>query len=334
MRHGSRQGVHAILAALLGGCATATASAADTGAPRSALPPSGLSRAVPASPAAASAAPATQAAPTAAPVTPTPAAQPLAGREPRPDYAIALGSQQEFENTALGWTFRVDNKGNAAPVGSSIKVAIPGSMYGTGGSYDTGLKNAPAQLVISVGQPCPETKFWKPVESIPVPVVQPGASVVVPQKPYRMPDAYAGMGCRFRAEVSGPSGDADPSNNVMHMITKTASLPDLVVFQGVGSMVMDGPLRVENVGNAPAGPSTFHYECQTNDPDIRCGRLNDPWKSHVVLDVPVPALKPGQSHEVKGSTPKGPGATWKAYADYANAVVERNENNNVTASGK
>lgn len=312
MKRGNPKGNFTVLAlALVWGMAS-DAGAADPSTTRSAPPPSGTSRAAPASPAA----------PATGPASTTRPAQPG-----KPDYAIALGSQQEFKNTAMAWTFRIDNRGNAAPVAPTVTKNMP---YGASISS----KGDPARLVISVGQPCPETKSWKPLSSIPVPVVQPGASVVVPQTLYKMPDEYAGKGCRFRAELEGPAGDANAGNNVMHMITKTAMMPDLQVVFGPDMGGPGGNIDVKNVGNAPAGPSTFHWECQTKDPNLRCGQISDKWQPNVVFDVPVPALKPGQSHVVKKSTPKGPGVTWKAYADYAHQVQEGNEDNNVLTGGK
>lgn len=334
MKRGNPKGTFTVLALALGCGMAFDAGAADPSTTRSAPPPSGTSRAAPAQPPATAT---TQTAPAAAPTAPantraapapaTPATGPSSATRPaqpgKPDYVITLNSQQEYKNTALGWTFRIENRGNAAPVGEKNTAKTPYGNFSTFGTVSAG------KLVISVGQPCPETKYWKALEGILLPVVQPGASVVVPSSLYKMPDEYAGKGCRFRADIDGPAGDANPSNNVMHMITKTAMMPDLRLSLGV-----DNALVVTNIGNAPAGPSVVHYECRTNDPNIHCGRLNEKWKPEVAMDFEVPALKPGESKAVKGSTPKGPGATWKASADHTHQVAESNEGNNTLTGGK
>jgi hypothetical protein len=189
------------------------------------------------------------------------------------------------------------------------------------------------KLVISVGQPCPEPKYWKPLETIPLPVLQPRESVVVPPGLYKMPDEYAGKGCRFRAEIQGPAEDSNSSNNVMHMITKTVELPDLIVAPTSGKPPagLSPGLEVRNIGKATAAPSKFHYECQSKNQEKSCGLPSQPYKKNDVRDVAVPALKPGQSHTVMDSTPYWP--AWTAHADYAKEVPETNEDNNVRTGG-
>ena len=297
----------AALALGLGWGAASGAGAADPSTTRSAPPPSGTSRAAPAAP---------------------PAALEARPAQPgKPDYALTLNSQQEFKNTALGWTFRVENRGKAAPAGEKNTAKTPYGNISTFGTVSAG------KLVISVGQPCPETKYWKALEAIPLPVLQPGASVVVPQGLYKMPDEYAGKGCRFQAEIQGPADDANASNNVMHMITKQFDLPDLIVALGPGSGQAGlGPaLVVKNIGKATAAPSKFHYECQSKHESKSCGLPSQAYKKNDVRDVAVPSLKPGQSHVVMDSTPYWP--AWTGYADYLKEVAETNEDNNVRTGG-
>jgi hypothetical protein len=248
----------------------------------------------------------------------------------KPDYAIALASQQEFENTALGWSFRIENRGLGAP-------SVAGGGKPGGGAGFMGLSGMSAHLVISVGQPCPNPTSWTQVVSKALPQLQPGGSTTTGL--HRMPDGYAGKGCRFRAEIKGPADDANPSNNVMHMFTKTALLPDLVVVSGPALGGPGGNLDVRNVGKASAEPSTFRFECVSTNKDVSCGTVHEQHKSNVVLDVPVPALNPGQSFMVKKSTPGGggllpKGVTWKAYADHANSVAESSEGNNIKVGAK
>jgi hypothetical protein len=302
MKRGDPSGILAALALALCWGVVTKAGAADDSTTRSAPPASGASRAAP---------------------VPRPATAP----QGKPDYAIALNTQQEFKNTALAWTFRVENKGNAAPQGHKPTIKTPA------GNYTNPMSGvAAADLVISVGQPCPQTTFWKPLARISVPVLEPRASVVLPASLYKMPDEYAGKGCRFRAEIQGPDADANASNNVMHMITKTAMLPDLVVRPAQVSGGPGGALEVANVGSGPAGPSKFRYECQSTDKTKSCGLPSQAWKGSEMLEVGVPALQPGKSQLVRSSTPKG--ATWKATADHANEVAEGNEGNNTFTSGK
>lgn len=338
--HGSPLRTFCSLAAAFAAGSAVSTLAADTGSTRPAPPASAFSRTSPASPpasATAPSAPATAPAPSAAlPAATTVAPQRAVGvadparpaQPGKPDYAIFLGTQQEFKNTALGWTFRIENVGKVAPAPEKKQApAYPGAGWGGFPS------NTAAQLVISVGQPCPQPKSWKPLESIDIPVLQPGTSVVLPQGLYTMPGEYTAKGCRFQAEIKGPAEDANAANNVMHMISKTAMLPDLKVVFGEYKGGPGGGIDVMNVGNAPAGPSTFHYECKTNDKDVHCNRVIDPWKAEVVLEVAVPALKPGESFPVKGSTPKGDTAVWKAWADRNGAVLESDESNNTLTGG-
>lgn len=349
MRHGNPKVALALLAPALGLGMVLTADAADTGITPTAPSPFGTSRTAPAQPAAPAR---TQVAPAApvAPVTPvtpvTPAkapsafgsavpatapssaqrgGRPAAEAQRNPDYAVVLNSQQEFNNRAMAWTFRIENRGNAAPEGEKETIKMPG------GSFPYTSKLA-AKLVISVGQPCPGTKSWKQLEVLGVPVVQPGASAVVPSTLYKMPDEYAAKGCRFKAELQGPAGDANPSNNGMQMITKLAMLPDLIIGWAEVSGGPGGAIEVRNIGNAPAGPSKFHYECQSSDKTKSCGLPSQEWKGSDVRDVAIPALDPGKAHLGKGSTPNG--VAWKATADYANEVQESNESNNTRTSTK
>lgn len=256
--------------------------------------------------------------PAAAPLKAPPAMLPLTAK---PDYAIAFGSQEESENTALAWRFRIENRGKGEPTAEK------------GGTGPLGLGSKAATLVVSVGAPCPNgTGSWTKLAALPLPALKPGESILHPSQPYRMPDGYAGKGCRFKAEIAGPADDANLANNVMQMITKTAKLPDLVVVLGVASFVSDGELTVENHGAAAAEPSKFRFECSVWELDKTCGKHNEDRKPKVVLDVTVPALEPGQSFKAIGSTPKG--VAWKAYADYANSVAESKEDNNTLTGGK
>lgn len=254
----------------------------------------------------------------------------------KPDYAISLDSQQEYNNTSMSWTFRIVNNGKAAPE-SSVTTA-PGSTDWHA-KLPVGSKASSteaAKLVISVGKPCPKQTSWKPIESMPLPILEPGASVVVPQGRYKMPDTYAGKGCRFRARIDGPVGDVNTSNNDLQMITKTALMPDLVLELDTPQLFASGGvLVVRNAGSAPAAPSKAVYQCETNDPDIVCGHITDPWKPKALIEYKVPELKPGQRHELKGLTPKaGSSASWKATADVYYEIVESNEGNNTLSGPK
>ncbi len=254
----------------------------------------------------------------------------------KPDYAISLDSQQEYNNTAMSWTFRIVNNGKMAPDGSGATASGGTDWYSNlkGGSKSPSM--APAKLVISVGKPCPQPTTWQPMESMPLPLLQPGASVVVPQGRYKMPDTYAGQGCRFRAEIVGPAGDANPSNNATQMITKTAQMPDLVLELDVSQLSdSGGVLVIRNAGSAPAAPSKAVYQCETSNPEVVCGHISEPWKPQALIEYKVPGLKPGQRHELKGLTPKaGSAASWKARADVYYEVVESNEGNNTLSGPK
>lgn len=255
--------------------------------------------------------------PVAAPLKPPPAMLQLTAK---PDYAIALGSQEESENTALAWRFRIENRGKGDPTTEK------------GGTGPLGLGSKAATLVISVGAPCPNgTGYWTKLAALPLPALKPGESKLFPSQPYRMPDGHIGMGCRFKAEIAGPADDADPSNNAIQMLSKTALLPDLIVVRGVASFVSDGELTVENHGAAPAEPSLFRFECEVWQLDKTCGKHNEDRKPKVVKEVQVPALKPGQSFKAIGSTPKG--VAWKAHADYNKSVAESKEGNNTLTGG-
>jgi hypothetical protein len=233
---------------------------------------------------------------------------------PRPDYAIRMDSQQELENAAILWVFHIENKGQAAP---EAKISSPTAL-------STG-----AKLAVSVGFPCPGDKNWKQIALEKVLPVPPGGTSKIS---YKMPEEYAGKGCRFRAEIIGPFDDVNTANNVIHMFSKKAAMPDLVIAP---APVLSGPgngLDVMNIGNAPAGPSKFHFECTSHDATKTCGKPYEKHQWTVARDVPVPSLKPGQSFTVMGSTPNG--VQWKAYADYGNEVVEANEANNQRAAAK
>lgn len=275
--------------------------------------------------------------PMGSPAAPLLQGSPAAALQPgKPDYAISLDSQQEYNNTSMSWTFRIVNSGKAAPESSSTAAPGGSGWYAKVPGGSTASSTDAAKLVISVGKPCPQQATWQPIESMPLPVLQPGASVVVPQGRYKMPDAYAGQGCRFRAEIVGPAGDANTANNDLQMITKTALMPDLVLELGKPQISASGGLlEIRNAGTATAAPSRAVYQCNTNDPNVQCGRINDPWKPEVVIEFKVPELKPGQSHELKGLTPKpGSSASWKARADVYHEVVESNEGNNTLSGPK
>jgi len=329
---------HALLIIVL--FTSITAIAADTGTTRSVTPPTAPARSVPppvVAPAAGTAinpviapsatpsasAPATGlAAPTVKQVLPA-----IPTITAKPDYAIGFGSQEESENTALAWRFRIENKG-------------PGDATIQKGSGPYGLGGKAASLVISVGSPCPNgTNSWMQVASLSLPLLKPGQSILFPSQPYRMPEGYAGKGCRFKAEIKGPANDANLANNAMQMITKTALLPDLVIGSAPYEGGPGGGLDVVNTGKAPAEPTKFRFECTSTNKDVSCGTVHEKYKSTVTLDVPVPALNPNQRFTVKKSTPGGmggppTGVTWKAYADHTNTVAEGNEGNNIKIGGK
>ncbi|MCR4345591.1 MAG: hypothetical protein NUV55_00060 [Sulfuricaulis sp.] len=237
---------------------------------------------------------------------------------PKPDYAIGLDWQQEYENTAMAWRFRIENRGMATPNSQS--------------SGNPFYPQTSASLAISVALPCPGTGNWKKLASIPLPSLKAGESVI--STPYRMPDSTAGKGCRFRAAIEGPANDANSTNNVMHMFSKTVSLPDLAVGSAPYMGGPGGGLQVKNIGKAPAGPSQFHFSCFSSISDVSCGKLHAKYLPKLDLDVPVPALNPGQGFTVMESTPggaKGPpaGVSWNGQADYKKEVVESSENNNI-----
>jgi hypothetical protein len=202
------------------------------------------------------------------------------------------------------------------------------------------LTTSSARLVISVGKPCLQQTSWQSVQSMDLPTLEPGASVVVPQGRYKMPDNYAGQGWRFRAAIVGPDHDANTANNELQMISNPVLMPDLVL--GLGPAQIDasgGVLEIRNAGNAPAGPSRAVFRCQTNDQNISCGHISDSWTPEVVIEYPVPELKPGQTHLLKGLTPKASTescktVTWKARADVYYEVVESNEGNNTLTGPK
>ncbi|MCK6372229.1 MAG: hypothetical protein L6Q83_13080 [Gammaproteobacteria bacterium] len=238
-------------------------------------------------------------------------------RQARPDYAISLDWQFEYDNTAMAWRFRVDNKGKATPDSK------PADW--------TKIKHTSATLVISAGVTCPETKQWKKVASFNVPPLKPGEFALVPENHYRMSDDTVGRGCRFRAELVGMSDDSNPANNTMQMITKVALLPDLVVLRKEGL----AEVWVRNQGKAAAGSSLFHYEACLSEDEFYCTHPN-PKNSpkHVFREVVVPPLDPGKSFKAMKS-PWEPFGTipdhviWRATADFEKAVPESQEGNNV-----
>ena len=244
--------------------------------------------------------------------------------EAKPDYAIGLDWQFEYKNTAMAWRFRVENKGGATPA-----------------SQPVGWKNSQssATLVISRGHPCPNPTSWAKLASYAVPPLAPGTSMIVPADPYRMPEDKVGQGCRFRAGISGPEGDADTSNNVMHLLTKVTPLPDLTVAWGDYKGGPSNPLEVVNYGQVPAGPSQFHFECKAAGTTASCGKPYQQPLAHRVVDVPVPALKPLERFTVM-VPPAGlmgaptPGLSWTATADHQKEVSESNETNNVMKGGE
>jgi hypothetical protein len=237
-------------------------------------------------------------------------------RQARPDYAISLDWQFEYDNTAMAWRFRVDNKGKATPESKPVDW--------------TKIKHTSATLVISAGVTCPETKQWKKVASFNVPPLKPGEFALLPPNNYRMPEDTVGKGCRFRAELVGMSDDSNPANNTMQMFSKVALLPDLVVTRED-----DVPgVWVRNFGGAGAGPSLFQYEaCLTAD-EFYCTNPN-PKNSpkHVFREVVVPALDPGKGFKVMKSPYEPLGGIpdkviWRATADFEKAVPESKEGNN------
>lgn len=242
----------------------------------------------------------------AAPIAP---ATPQRPQQPKPDYAISLASQQEHSDTTISWRFRIENKGAAAPsaaIGTKLVISVARSFTGE---------------VCSSGQ----AGDWEKLAAQPVfKALKPGESVLVPLfGPYSMPKKYAGKGCKFRAEIKGLD-DADFSNNTMHMYGKKKALPDLVIVGGGPG----GSLRVKNTGAGRAEASKFHFQCHTSgDPKKSCGLPGEKNKSQLILDIPVPALNPGQSVEVMNATPIS--ASWQAIADSANEVGESNELNNL-----
>jgi hypothetical protein len=225
---------------------------------------------------------------------------------PKPDYAISVESQQELDNTAMLWRFRVENKGGA-----------PGGR---------------ATIVLSIGAPCPGGEDWKPLVTFPVPAlsfekgIEPGKASVTPTTPYKLPAAYVGKGCKLKATIQTQFADGDVSNNTMHLFTKKLMLPDLIVQ----SSATQG-FFVKNIGDGPAGPSLFHYYCQTLDPNKTCGGGTEQRKEQVTIEKPVPALKPGESYKV-GVFPRSD-VSWSTQADKNNEVAERDETNNSYTSG-
>ena len=225
---------------------------------------------------------------------------------PKPDYAIVVASQQEFENGAMAWRFRVENKGGAA--------------------------GRRASVVLSIGIPCPGGENWQTLISFPVPALphetglDPGKTSVTPAMPYRLPANYVGKGCQLKAVLQPHFADGDASNNTVHLFTKKLMLPDLIVDYSAAN-----GFYVKNIGDAVAGPSLFHYYCQTLDPDKSCGPLTQKRKEQATVEKPVPALNPGESYKVE-VFPRD-GVFWSAQADKKQQVFERNEGNNALTSG-
>lgn len=253
---------------------------------------------------------------------PVGAAEPAAGpretlRQARPDYAISLDWQFEYENTAMAWRFRVENKGQATP---DKKLVNQVTM-----SY------ASARLVVRAATQCPQGKPWKEVASFQVKPLKPGEFALMPQNNYRMPDETVGKGCRFQAELVGMSDDSNAANNTMQMITKVAMLPDLVVLREEGL----SKILVRNQGNAAAGSSLFQYEACLSEDEYYCTHPNPKTNpKHVFREVVVPPLGPGKSFQAMKSPWEPFGtipdhAIWHATADFEKAVPESNEGNNV-----
>ena len=223
---------------------------------------------------------------------------------PKPDYAISVAAQQEFENGAVVWRFRVENKGGAA--------------------------GRTATVVLSVGTPCPGGENWQTLVSFPVPGasyetgLEPGKTSVTP--PYKLPGKYVGKGCKLKAAIQPHFADGDAANNTMHLFTKKLPLPDLIV-----EYTANNGFYVKNIGDAPAGASLFNYYCQTLDPNKTCGGGTEKRKEQATIEKPVPALKPGESYKV-GVFPRD-GVFWSAEADKKNEVTERDEGNNSFSSG-
>ena len=78
--------------------------------------------------------------------------------------------------------------------------------------------------------------------------------------------------------------------------------------------------------------------CQSSDPNLSCATAHENYEAKVVLDVPVPALNPGQAFVVKKATHGDIGkdfktVSWSATADHQKEVAESNEGNNVMKGG-
>lgn len=242
----------------------------------------------------------------------------------RPDYAISLDWQFEYVNTAMAWRFQIENKGLGTPPSTLIDDGWAG-------------KESSAVIVVSVGNPCPGTTTWLEQASFHVPPLKPGESTLLPLKNYRMPDDKVGKGCQFKAEIIGIENDANPDNNAIQMFSKVALLPNLTVEYAEYTGGPGGGLQVKNAGTAGAGPSQLRYECKSSDPTVSCAKAWENYAPNLVLEVPVPALQPGQTFIVKGATPGNLGnfvtVFWSATADHQKEVIESNEGDNVMKGG-
>lgn len=258
-------------------------------------------------------------------ITPVPVA-PKAPSTPLPpditsplsDYSIGVGAEAS-EGT---WTFTVRNEGPAHP---EFKEA-PGYFGAT-----------VKQLIrFSVGKPCATKGEWAEQLSMArsVPKLAPGQEAKVA---FSMEKAHVNKGCKILAKMEGPLNDVNVSNNSSITHTKAVFLPDLIVTnweqQGSSKWPAGASIVIKNIGNAAAGPSTFHFYCISGEPQVPCATLGEKFTSQANRDYPVPALQPGESFSVvKVVSGLMPGISvkvrWEGEIDSKKVIKESNEQNN------
>jgi hypothetical protein len=183
------------------------------------------------------------------------------------DYAISGGTAV----SAGKWTFTVRNLGNAEPTFSKSGSAANHHIW------------------FAVGKPCATAGDWHKYPSQqPLPILGPGKQSLVS---FSMDKAHIDNGCPIRAEMQGPDNDVNTSNNMSVTQTKAVLLPDLVLtnLDGQGKWP-GGSIVVKNIGNAPAGPSTFHFYCASKESGVSCGTWGEKLKAAVDRDMPGTGL--------------------------------------------
>lgn len=235
---------------------------------------------------------------------------------PLSDYAIGTGTQASEGK----WIFSIRNAGLAEP------------------KFKPGSKQY-ASVSFAVGKPCATTGEWSEYPGQhPLPTLAPGGQANVS---FSMEKAHINNGCKIKAELNGaPVNDINATNNSSITHTKAVLLPDLIVTnraeQGSAKWPAGASIVIKNIGNAPAGPSTFHFYCVSKEPGVSCGTWEEKLKSAIDRNMPVPALKPGDTFSVmKPVSGLLPGTSmkvsWTGEIDSKKEIAESNEQNNLDA---